>query len=116
MTSLYNDFFRFPTLRYVLAAPIVTEGAAISISAGRSARRRRHACGPAATCRSHAARVSRAASPDALDRLAQQRLAPPAVKMILRTCSDSPRAGLRWASRLPWPFSSWACFRSIRSR
>ena len=33
ITTLYNDFFRFPTLRYVLAPAIVVEGAAISICA-----------------------------------------------------------------------------------
>ena len=34
MMTLYNDFFRFPTLRYVLAPAIIAKGALISMSAG----------------------------------------------------------------------------------
>jgi len=96
MTTLYNDFFRFPTLRYMLAPAIVIEGAAISLCAGAlgaaSAVRRAVRLPPAEAMRPE---------PPArhyltwLDRVVPRRLAPPAVKMILRNLQRQPvRAGL----------------------
>jgi putative ABC transport system permease protein len=96
ITTLYNDFFRFPTLTYTLAPAIVIEGAAISLGAG--------ALGAAGAVR-RAVRLPPAEAmrpePPArhyltwLDRMVPRPLAPPAVKMILRNLQRQPvRAGL----------------------
>jgi putative ABC transport system permease protein len=96
ITTLYNDFFRFPTLQYALAPSIVVQGAAISISSGalgaigavlRAVRLPpAEAMRPEPPARHHLTR---------LDRVLPRRFAPPAVKMILRNLQRQPlRAGL----------------------
>jgi putative ABC transport system permease protein len=91
MTSLYNDFFRFPVLRYVLAPPILIEGAAISLAAAAlgavSAVGRAVRLPPAEAMRPepparHTAML--------LERVLPRRLAPPPVKMILRNLRRQP--------------------------
>jgi putative ABC transport system permease protein len=96
ITTLYNDFFRFPTLRYTLAPAIIVEGAAISLSAG--------ALGAiGAVMRAVRLPPAEAMRPEAparhaitwLDRAIPRRLAPPPVKMILRNLRRQPlRAAL----------------------
>jgi putative ABC transport system permease protein len=96
ITTLYNDFFRFPTLRYVLSPAIVVEGAMISLSAG--------AVGAiGAVMRAVRLPPAEAMRPEPparhsmtwLDRAVPRRFAPPPVKMILRNLQRQPvRAGL----------------------
>lgn len=91
ITALYNDFFRFPTLRYVLAPAIVLQAAAVSLGAGAlgaaSAVRRAVRLPPAEAMRPE---------PPArhtlswLDRAIPRRFTPPAVKMILRNVQRQP--------------------------
>ena len=96
MTTLYNDFFGFPTLRYVPSAATIVEGSLISLAAGTlgalGAVRRAVRLPPAEAMRPE---------PPArhalswLDRALPRRLAPPAMKMILRNLQGQPvRAGL----------------------
>ncbi len=101
ITSLYNDFFRFPTLRYVLAPVIVVEGTLISLSAA--------ALGAiGAVMRAVRLPPAEAMRPEPparhtltwLDRALPRRLAPPPMKMILRNLQRQPvRAGLSCARR-----------------
>jgi putative ABC transport system permease protein len=96
MTMLYNDFFGFPTLRYVPAPATIVEGALISMSAG--------ALGAVgAVLRAVRLPPAEAMRPEPparhtiswIDRAVPRRLAPPAVKMILRNLQRQPvRAGL----------------------
>lgn len=96
ITTLYNDFFRFPTLRYVLSPAIVVEGAVISLTAG--------ALGAiGAVMRAVRLPPAEAMRPEPparhamtwLDRAIPRRFAPPPVKMILRNLQRQPvRAGL----------------------
>ena len=96
MMKLYNDFFRFPTLRYVLAPSLIAEGALVSLSAG--------ALGAiGAVMRAVRLPPAEAMRPEPparhattwLDRALPRRLALPAVKMILRNLQRQPiRAGL----------------------
>jgi putative ABC transport system permease protein len=96
MMTLYNDFFRFPTLRYMLAPATVVEAALISLSAG--------AVGAiGAVTRAVRLPPAEAMRPEPparhaitwLDRMIPRRLAVPAVKMILRNLQRQPvRAGL----------------------
>jgi putative ABC transport system permease protein len=91
ITALYNDFFRFPTLRYVLAPAIVIQAAAVSLGAAAlgaaSAVRRAVRLPPAEAMRPE---------PPArhtlswLDRAIPRRFTPPAVKMILRNVQRQP--------------------------
>ena len=96
MMTLYNDFFRFPTLRYVLPPAVIVEGAIISLSAGAAG-----AIG--AVTRAVRLPPAEAMRPEPparhvitwLDRAIPHRLAFPAVKMILRNLQRQPvRAGL----------------------
>jgi putative ABC transport system permease protein len=96
ITTLYNDFFRFPTLRHVLAPAILVQGGAISLLAGAlgavAAVRRAVRLPPAEAMRPEPPARHRLTW---LDRAAPRRLAPPAVKMILRNLQRQPmRAGL----------------------
>jgi putative ABC transport system permease protein len=95
MMTLYNDFFRFPTLRYVLAPALVAKGAMISMSAGalgamgavmRAIRLPpAEAMRPEPPARHNVTRIERAIP---------QRLAAPAFKMIVRNLQRQPvRAG-----------------------
>ena len=95
MMTLYNDFFRFPTLRYVLAPSLIAKGAMISLSAatigavGAVMRAIRlppaEAMRPEAPARHAVTRIERAIP---------QRLAAPALKMIVRNLQRQPvRAG-----------------------
>ena len=96
MTALYNDFFGFPTLRYVPAAGIIIQGALISLAAG--------ALGAAGAVmravRLPAAEAMRPEPPARhgigwLDRILPRRLASPPLKMILRNLQRQPvRTGL----------------------
>ncbi len=96
MTSLYNDFFRFPVLRYVLAPPILIEGTAISLSV--AALGAIGAVGRAV--RLPPAEAMRPEPPARhtvtwLERVLPRRLAPPVVRMILRNLLRQPaRAGV----------------------
>ena len=96
ITTLYNDFFRFPTLRYTLAPAIVLEGAFISLASG--------ALGAiGAVMRAVRLPPAEAMRPEPparhtitwLEHVVPRRLAPPTVKMILRNLQRQPvRAGL----------------------
>ena len=96
MTTLYNDYFGFPTFRYVPAPATIIEGALISLSAG--------GLGAAgAVMRALRLPPAEAMRPEPparhvigwLDRLVPRRLTPPPVKMILRNLQRQPvRAGL----------------------
>ena len=95
MMTLYNDFFRFPILRFVMAPATIVEGAAISLSAGAAG-----AIGAVVRAvRLPPAEAMRAEPPARhaitwLDRIIPRRLAFPAVKMILRNLQRQPvRAG-----------------------
>lgn len=96
MTALYNDFFRFPTLTYVLAPAIIVEGAGISLASGALG-------GIGAVMRAVRLPPAEAMRPEPparhyitwLDRIVPRTLAPPVVKMILRNLQRQPvRAGL----------------------
>ena len=96
MTTLYNDFFGFPTLRYVPAAATIIQASLISLAAG--------ALGAfGAVLRAVRLPPAEAMRPEPparhalswLDRALPKGLAPPAVKMILRNLQGQPvRAGL----------------------
>ena len=96
MTTLYNDYFGFPTFRYVPAPATIIEGVLISLSAG--------GLGAAgAVMRALRLPPAEAMRPEPparhvigwLDRLVPRRLTPPPVKMILRNLQRQPvRAGL----------------------
>jgi putative ABC transport system permease protein len=95
MMTLYNDFFRFPTLRFVLAPATIVEATIISLSAGAAgaigAVRRAVRLPPAEAMRpeppAHHAITW-------LDRVIPRRMAGPTVKMILRNLRRQPvRAG-----------------------
>jgi putative ABC transport system permease protein len=96
MTGIYNDFFRFPTLTYILAPAIIGQGAATSLCAG--------AIGAfGAVTRAVRLPPAEAMRPEPparhyitwLDRILPRTLAPPPVKMILRNLQRQPvRAGL----------------------
>ncbi len=96
MTGIYNDFFRFPTLRYVLTPGIAIEGAAIAF--GGAALGALGAVGRAV--RLPPAEAMRPEPPARhrltwLDRAIPRRYAPPTVKMIVRNLNRQPaRAGL----------------------
>ena len=96
MMTIYNDFFRFPALAYVLVPSILFEGAAVSFVSA--------AAGAAGAVR-RAVRVPPAEAmrpePPArhqitwLDRVVPRKLARPVMKMILRNLQRQPlRAGL----------------------
>jgi putative ABC transport system permease protein len=96
ITGIYNDFFRFPTLRYVLAPALLVEAAGISVAAG--------AAGAMAAVR-RAVRLmpAEAMKPEAparhhltwIDRAVPRRFAAPEVKMVLRNLQRQPvRSGL----------------------
>ena len=96
MMTLYNDFFRFPTLQYMLAPATVAEAAVISLSAGTVG-----AIG--AVTRAVRLPPAEAMRPEPparhaitwLDRMIPRRLSVPALKMILRNLQRQPvRAGL----------------------
>ena len=96
ITNLYNDFFRLPTLEYLLAPAIVVQGTIISLSAA--------ALGAiGAVMRAVRLPPAEAMRPEPparhtltwLDRALPRRLAPPPIKMILRNLQRQPvRAGL----------------------
>jgi putative ABC transport system permease protein len=95
MTGIYNDFFRFPTLQYVLSPAIVVEGSAISLCAGAIG-----AMGAVVRAvRLPAAEAMRPAPPPRhrltwFDRVVPRRYVPPPVKMMIRNLSRQPlRAG-----------------------
>jgi putative ABC transport system permease protein len=96
MTAIYNDFFHFPTLRYVLDPVIVVEGAAISLGAGTLG-----AIG--AVTRAVRLPPAEAMRPEPparhqltwLDRVIPRRYSPPPVKMVIRNLYRQPvRAAL----------------------
>ncbi len=96
ITTLYNDFFRFPTLRFVLPPAIIVTGAAISLGAGVlgaiAAVARAVRLPPAEAMRPEPPARHRLTR---LDRALPGQLAPPVVKMILRNLQRQPlRAGL----------------------
>jgi putative ABC transport system permease protein len=96
MTTIYNDFFGFPTLRYLPSAATIVQGVFISLAAGvlgaMGAVRRAVRLPPAEAMRPE---------PPArhvitwLDRAVPRRLARPPVKMVLRNLQRQPtRTGL----------------------
>jgi putative ABC transport system permease protein len=96
MTTLYNDFFRFPTLQYMLTAATVIEGTAISLCAGAlgamGAVSRAVRLPPAEAMRPEPPSRHRLTR---LDRALPRRVASPAVKIILRNLHRQPwRASL----------------------
>ncbi len=91
MTAMYNDYFRFPTLRYVLAPAIIVEAAMVSVAAGvlgaAAAVRRAVSLPPAEAMRPEPpARHSLSW----LDRAIPRRFMPPAVKMVVRNVQRQP--------------------------